>query len=232
MFKLVVSDPKNKRSYQKEVEEKSSGLIGRKIGEKVKGDFLGLQGYELEITGGSDKQGFPMRPDVPGTARKRILLTGPPGFHPKRKGERRRKSVRGNTISLDIVQVNVKVVSYGKKSLEEIFGKKEKPKEEAKPEEKPKEEVKKEEPKEEKPETKKEEKPEEGMKEGEKGEKAEEEKKPEVPKEEEKVKEVPKEEIEKGGKPKPEEKVEAKKGEEKEVKAPAKEGTKKEPEEK
>jgi len=146
MFKLVVSDPKTRKTYQKEIPQKESGLIGRKIGDKVKGDFLGMPGYELEITGGSDKQGFPMRPDIPGTARKRVLLTGGPGFHPKRKGERRRKSVRGNTISGDIVQVNTKIVKYGSKKPEEIFGKKEeKPKEEKKeekPQEKPKEEGK------------------------------------------------------------------------------------------
>lgn len=155
MFKLVVSDPKTRRTYQKEVPQKESGLLNRKIGDKVKGDFLGLAGYELQITGGSDKDGFPMRPDIQGTARKRVLLTGGPGFHPKRKGERRRKSVRGNTISPDIVQVNTKIVKYGAKKLEEIFGKKEeKPKEE-----KPKEEVKKEEKKaeEKKPEKRKEE---------------------------------------------------------------------------
>lgn len=213
MFKLVVSDPKTKRTYQKEVSQKESGLIGRKIRDKAKGDFLGLPGYELEITGGSDKQGFPMRFDVQGTARKRVLLTGGPGFHPKTKGERRRKSVRGNTISPEIIQVNAKITKYGSKKLEEIFRKpKEKPKEEAKPEKKaeekpeekakeepekeeakPPEKEKKEEPKEKpKEETKKEEKAEKPEKEEPPKEK---EKKPEEEvKEEEKKPEAPKEE--------------------------------------
>jgi len=176
VFKIVVSDPKTKKTYQKEVSQKESGLLNRKIRDKVKGDFLGLSGYELEITGGSDKQGFPMRPNIQGVARKRVLLTGGPGFHPKQKGERRRKSVRGNTISPEIVQVNAKIIKYGTKKLEEIFGKKEAKKEEkkpeAKPEEKPKEEAKTEEKKEEpgkKEESKKKEVPREGKsKEGEK----------------------------------------------------------------
>jgi small subunit ribosomal protein S6e len=170
VFKLVVSDPKTKKTYQKEVSQKESGLLNRKIRDKVKGDFLGLAGYELEITGGSDKQGFPMRPNIQGAARKRVLLTGGPGFHPKIKGERRRKSVRGNTISPEIVQVNAKIVKYGTKKLEQIFGKKEekpkeaKPKEEKKPEAKT-EEKKEEAPKEEKkPEAKPEEKPKEEKK--------------------------------------------------------------------
>jgi small subunit ribosomal protein S6e len=175
-FKIVVSDPKTKKAYQKEVGQKESGLIGKKIGEKISGNFLGLEGYEIEITGGSDKEGFPMRKDVEGTARKRVLLSYPPGFHPKSKGQRKRKSVRGNTISPGIVQLNAKVVTYGKKSLEEALGIKKK--EEKKPEEKPKEEKK--------PETKAEEK-----KEAPKEEKKPEEK--EEPKKEEKAEEKPEE---------------------------------------
>ena len=139
-FKIVVSDPKTRKSFQKEVSKKESALVGRKIGDKVSGDFLGLSGYEFEVTGGSDKQGFPMRRDISGSARKRMLLIGPPGFHPTTKGERRRKSVRGNAISDEIVQVNLKAVKHGGKSLEDLFGKKEEKKEEHK--EKPKEEKK------------------------------------------------------------------------------------------
>lgn len=159
-FKVVVSDPKARKAYQKEVGQKDSGLLGKKIKEKFSGDALGLPGYELEVCGGSDKQGFPMRPDVEGPGRKRVLLTAPPGFHPLRKGQRKRKSVRGNTVSSEISQINVKVVKYGAKPLEQLLGvkekkpapepEKEKPKEETKPEaeakaeDKPKEEPKKE----------------------------------------------------------------------------------------
>jgi small subunit ribosomal protein S6e len=134
VFKIVVSDPKTKRTYQKEVGYKESGLLGRKLGDRVKGEFLGLHGFELQLTGGSDKQGFPMRQDIQGSVRKKILLTGQPGFHPTTKGERRRKPIRGNTLSEEIVQVNMKVVTYGKDTLAKLFGKEE-PKE-AKHEEK------------------------------------------------------------------------------------------------
>jgi len=128
-FKIVVSDPKSKRGFQKEVEQRYSALLGRKVGEHVSGDTLGLAGYKLEVTGGSDKDGFPIRPDVDGIGRKRIVLSGPPGFHPERRGQRKRKSVRGNTISQDIMQVNLKVMEWGQKSLEDIFGVKPKEKE-------------------------------------------------------------------------------------------------------
>ncbi len=137
-FKVVISDPKTRKAYQKEIEQKASGLLGKKIGEKISGTPLGLVGYELEITGGSDKDGFPMRRDVEGTARKRILVSSGPGFHPKKKGQRKRKSIRGNTISAFISQVNVKVTGYGQKSIESLLGiakpEKEKPAEEKKEE--------------------------------------------------------------------------------------------------
>lgn len=182
-FKIVVSDPKSRKAYQKEVDQNASALLGKKIGDPVKGDPMGLAGYELQVTGGSDNDGFPMRTDVEGTLRKKLILSGGTGFHPKKKGLRKRKSVRGNTISADISQVNLKVIKAGSKPLEQLIGKPEKPKEgeeakaeekkeEAKPEEKPeekKEEAKPEEkapskeeaPKEEKPAEKPEEKKEE-----------------------------------------------------------------------
>lgn len=164
-YKLVISDPKNKKAYQKEIDQKQTGLKGKKIGEKVSGNNLGLTGYELEVTGGSDRQGFPMRKDVEGISRKKILLALPPGFHPKLSGQRKRKSVMGNTVSEQISQVNLKVVTGGKESLDKLLGSKPKPKEgekregvekpkETKPEakvEEKKEEPKKEEEKEDKP---------------------------------------------------------------------------------
>jgi len=119
-FKLVVSDPRSRKSYQKE--GSGEGLLGKRVGEKFSGSTAGIEGYELEITGGSDKDGFPMRKDVDGTGRKRVLLSSPPGFHPKSKGQRKRKSVRGNTVSEDIVQINSKVVKYGSKAIDQLLG--------------------------------------------------------------------------------------------------------------
>jgi small subunit ribosomal protein S6e len=117
---IVVSDPKTGKAYGKKVEV-TALLLNKKIGEQVKLDSLGLEGYEAKITGGSDKQGFPMRTDVPGTARKKIFIRKGTGFHPKRKGERKRVSVRGNTISEETEQVNLIVIKQGNKKLEEIF---------------------------------------------------------------------------------------------------------------
>ncbi|MEM5832429.1 MAG: 30S ribosomal protein S6e [Candidatus Aenigmatarchaeota archaeon] len=126
-FKIVVSDPESRKAYQIEVEKnKAYFLIGKKIGEEFDATPLGLPGYTLKITGGTDKDGFPMHPNVEGMVKKKVLLSGPPCFHPEKKGQRKKKTVRGNTISEDIVQINCKIVKKGEKSLEELIPKKEK----------------------------------------------------------------------------------------------------------
>jgi small subunit ribosomal protein S6e len=110
-FKLIISNPKTGKSEVVEVEGvKAAPLIGRKIGEIVDGSIAGKAGVKLAITGGTDKDGFPMRGDVHGGVKARVILADSPGFHPRREGERRRKTVRGDTITEDIVQVNMKIV--------------------------------------------------------------------------------------------------------------------------
>lgn len=121
-FRLVISDPETGRAIQYELDESKKGiLIGRRVGEIIDGNEIGISGYKLKITGGSDLSGFPIRPDVHGPGKKRILLSSPPGYHPKKKGVRRRKTVRGNEISHDIVQINMKIIEKGKKPLEELI---------------------------------------------------------------------------------------------------------------
>lgn len=121
-FKVVISDPKSGKAKQIELSgDKANAFLGKKIGDVIDGSVIGLAGYKLKITGGTDKDGFPMRPDVHGAVRKRVLLSTGPGFKPRRPGERRRKTVRGNTISEDIVQINTVIVEYGEKSLEELL---------------------------------------------------------------------------------------------------------------
>ena len=126
-FKFVISHVG--KSYQVEKDQKDCPVLEKKIGDTIPATFLGLDGYELEMTGGSDKDGFPMRKDIEGTVRKKIIVTKGVGFKADRKGLRRRKLLRGNTISTDISQINCKVVKAGAKSFEEIFGKVEKPEE-------------------------------------------------------------------------------------------------------
>ncbi len=110
-FKIVVSDPKTGTAKQIEIKDpQSQALLGLRIGDVIDGSIIGLKGIKLKITGGSDRAGFPMYPSIPGGGKRRILLSNPPGFHPRRKGERRRKTVRGNTITEEIVQINAVIV--------------------------------------------------------------------------------------------------------------------------
>jgi small subunit ribosomal protein S6e len=119
-FKLVISE--SEKSHQLEVDAlESKKLIGLKIGDEVNATSLGLKGYKLKITGGSDKNGFPMKEDIEGSRRMRSLLSKGIGFKPKRDGQRRRKTIRGNIISDDIVQINTIVTEKGESEIEELL---------------------------------------------------------------------------------------------------------------
>lgn len=110
-FKIVISDPKTGKTSQKDVKDDDARkFIGLKIGDKLKGDFLDIGNAEIEITGGSDYCGFPMRKDVLGVGRKKILAVGGVGIRKKEKGIKKRKTVCGNTIHAKMSQINVKVL--------------------------------------------------------------------------------------------------------------------------
>ena len=115
-FKVIVSDPETGKSNVVDLEEnRAAPLIGRKIGETIEGTVLGLSGHKVIITGGSDKSGFPMRPDIHGGVKSKFLLGQGIGFMPPQKGIRRRKTVRGNIITEDTSQINVKIVEKPEK---------------------------------------------------------------------------------------------------------------------
>jgi len=98
-------------------------FVGKKIGDTVKLDEIGLTGFEATITGGSDKQGFPMNNSVSGGMRKKIFANSGVGVTTKQKGERRRVSIRGNSISDEISQVNLKVTKEGSITIESVLAK-------------------------------------------------------------------------------------------------------------
>ena len=161
-MKVVIGNTKTGKAYS--VETDLSNFTGKKIGDAVKGEVLNLTGYELEITGGSDASGTPMRRDVSGATSRKLLLSKSTGFRGKRKGERRKKRIHGNIVSGNIVQLNTKVVKEGKEALDKLLAPaaEEAPSEEGtdevkveeKPEKEPLEEKKEETPAEEKTEEK------------------------------------------------------------------------------
>ena len=144
VFKINISE-KSGKTYK--LESEAEFLIDKELHDKFDGKELSadLEGYELEITGTSDKSGFTAMKEVAGVGRKRILLSYGKGMKrrpkhegknkratPRPKGLRLRKTVRGRTISPDLVQINMKVSKEGKTPLAKIYG----PKEEAPVEEK------------------------------------------------------------------------------------------------
>ena len=118
-LKLVLADPKTGKCYQREVKDAEAEVfLGKKIGDILKGDSFGLNGFEFEITGGSDSSGFPMRKDIEGVGRKRVLIVKGVGAKRKRKGQRQRKTVRGKVIGQETSQINLKILKDGKTKLD------------------------------------------------------------------------------------------------------------------
>jgi small subunit ribosomal protein S6e len=134
VFKFVIGEKGS--NFQLEKDQKDcSQMLGLKIGSKFSADFLGLDGFELKITGGTDKDGFPMNKSMEGVVKRRILATEGFGFSGWKKakkrvikisGLRKKKMMRGNTIDNSTVQINCKVLKKGAKELSELVPKKEK----------------------------------------------------------------------------------------------------------
>ena len=151
VFKINISE-KSGKTYKLETEAEE--IVGKELHNKINGKIIlpALEGYELEITGASDKAGFTAMKDVEGIGLKKVLLTYGKAMHkrprkegkkkvsnPKPKGLRLRKTVRGKVISPEIIQINLKVLKEGAKKLAEVFPEQCKLKETEKKEEEKKE---------------------------------------------------------------------------------------------
>jgi len=109
-FQLILSDPKSRRSSKTEVSPPASQvLIGHRIGDIIDGSIFNLNA-KFKITGGSDKSGVPLRADLQGSVKRRVVLSEGPGFRPMDGGARKRKLVRGSYISEDVYQVNAVMI--------------------------------------------------------------------------------------------------------------------------
>lgn len=112
---LIVSNPAEGTSQRVELDDQQlRALYGTRIGQVVEGAVAGMQGYKIRLTGGTDKDGIPMRPDVHGSAKARVILSGGVGYAPKNKGEKKRKVVRGNTVSAETIFLNFTIVEAPK----------------------------------------------------------------------------------------------------------------------
>jgi small subunit ribosomal protein S6e len=113
-IKLVIGNKDGKTTQTELNEDQTNYLMGKKITEKISGDDLGFEGYEFEITGGSNNSGTPMRRDIEGPIKKKIFTVQGVGVRKKGHGQKQRKTVCGNIISETISQVNVKIIKAGK----------------------------------------------------------------------------------------------------------------------
>ena len=122
-FRVIVSDRKNGHAHQIQISDhNTNSFIGKNIGDIVNGDAVNLPGYSLKITGGTDNDGFPMRSGLPGSSRRKVLVSGGVGFNSQVDGMRRRKAIRGEEIASDIGQINAVIEEYGSKSIDELLG--------------------------------------------------------------------------------------------------------------
>jgi len=117
-MKLNISYPANGSQKLIEVddERKLRIFMERRMGAEVPGDSVGdeFKGYIFRITGGNDKQGFPMKQGIMHPTRVRLLLSdGHSCYRPRRTGERKRKSVRGCIVAMDLSVLALSIVKKG-----------------------------------------------------------------------------------------------------------------------
>ncbi|KAL0960190.1 hypothetical protein HGRIS_011824 [Hohenbuehelia grisea] len=117
-MKLNIANPAtgNQKLLDIDDEKRIRVFYDKKIAQEVPGDSLGdeWKGYIFRITGGNDKQGFPMKQGVLLPHRVRLLLSdGHSCYRPRRAGERKRKSVRGCIVGSDIAVLSLVIVKQG-----------------------------------------------------------------------------------------------------------------------
>ncbi len=109
-FKLVISDTRGKSITQELKDRAAQPLLGSKIGDIIDSSVVGISGGKMKFTGGSDKSGTPMRPDVHGGVKKYVLLSRGVGMRNIIDGNRLRKLVRGNMVTEEIYQLNCQLI--------------------------------------------------------------------------------------------------------------------------
>lgn len=121
-MKLNISYPANGTQKLLEIEDdrKLRVFMEKRMGNEVPADSLGdeWKGYIFRITGGNDKQGFPMKQGVMLPTRVRLLLSdGHSCYRPRRTGERKRKSVRGCIVAQDLSVLALSIVKQGEGNI-------------------------------------------------------------------------------------------------------------------
>ncbi|KAK5779035.1 hypothetical protein RI543_003655 [Arxiozyma heterogenica] len=106
-----------------EDEHRIRSFYDKRIGQEVDGESVGdeFKGYVFKITGGNDKQGFPMKQGVLLPSRVKLLLAkGHSCYRPRRTGERKRKSVRGAIVGPDLAVLSLVIVKKGDEEFDGV----------------------------------------------------------------------------------------------------------------
>uniref|UniRef100_W5MZ49 40S ribosomal protein S6 n=1 Tax=Lepisosteus oculatus TaxID=7918 RepID=W5MZ49_LEPOC len=121
-MKLNISFPATgcQKLIEVDDERKLRTFYEKRMATEVAADPLGdeWKGYVVRISGGNDKQGFPMKQGVLTTGRVRLLLSkGHSCYRPRRTGERKRKSVRGCIVDANLSVLNLVIIKKGEKDI-------------------------------------------------------------------------------------------------------------------
>jgi len=130
-MKLNIAWPQNgaQKTFAIDDDHKLMPFFEKRMGADVAGDSLGpeFKGYIFRITGGNDKQGFPMKQGILQQKRVRLLFKdGMSCYRARRKGMLKRKSVRGCIVGADLSIMNLMVVKEGDAPLEGVTDQEEK----------------------------------------------------------------------------------------------------------
>merc|ERR1711879_362314 len=123
--KFNIADPHTGAQKMMDVDDdkRLRFVLDKRISHEVNGAIFGeeFQDYTFKITGGIDKQGFPMKQGILVPDRVRLLLNESSGcYNMKKKGDRKRRSVRGCIVSRDISVLNLTVAKRGKEPIPDL----------------------------------------------------------------------------------------------------------------
>jgi len=121
-MKLNISYPAvgSQKLIEVDDEHKLKAFFDKRMATEMSAESLGdeWKGYIVRISGGNDKQGFPMKQGILTNGRVRLLLSkGHSCYRPRRKGERKRKSVRGCIVDSNLSVLNLVIIKKGEAEI-------------------------------------------------------------------------------------------------------------------